>query len=469
MKRVFLPTWTGIVLLFFLLPTVDLFRTGSWYDGQRVGQVLVLMLGAIYLWRRRQDFICSFMHWDKRIILSGILFFVFGSASVTLSRQPFWGAVEFSLFFALSSFALSVGYVRQATSNLFDKFFFGTVYAISFALFFQFFVNYLTGVLTRGVINPVLFIHGFDNPRFLGQFCTMAMPLMAYLAISQSRWRSVALLLLTLCWTLAIASGTRGTWVSMAFAMTLSPLLFGRLGFRWLSCQLMATSVALLLFYFLFVFLPKILSLNTGNLPSDRITSSLSGRDSLWQQSVQMFALNPWVGQGPMHFADSPNYYGAHPHQLILQLLSEWGGICTGFLVFIFIIGVKKALINIEERIVLGKNSERHCCVFLALCAMLMQSMFDGVFVVPYTQLCFFLLLGWLMSTEDAVGRQPNPAGLKLGMAIFFSALFASLVVLSVAMGHGLKNGMRIEEPLKYLSPSYRPRFWLQGIIARDD
>lgn len=89
--------------------------------------------------------------------------------------------------------------------------------------------------------------------------------------------------------------------------------------------QLAALLGGLLLYWLVFKVLADHLGIEIANAASDRLTTSLSGRGPIWWQAWHMLVERPWLGFGPMHFADIPNSIAAHPHQAILQWTSEWG------------------------------------------------------------------------------------------------------------------------------------------------
>ena len=160
----------------------------------------------------------------------------------------------------------------------------------------------------------------------------------------------------------------------------------------------------LLLYWLLFTVLAGYSGLELSSGAGDRLTTSLSGRGPIWWQAWHMIVERPWLGFGPMHFADIPNVIAAHPHQAILQWASEWGvpsALCVIALVWRggwATLGVLR-----ERRLSMQRTDLLRLCLFAALVAALVQSMVDGVIVMPISQLWLALVVGWLLALHPRV------------------------------------------------------------------
>ncbi len=158
-------------------------------------------------------------------------------------------------------------------------------------------------------------LSGFSNKRFYGQFQTFTLPLLALPLLLSTTKRSARLWvfsLLSVWWLIAITGGTRGTWLGMGVAACVL-FLCGRSGKRWITWQLLAVLVGVTLYWLLFSVLAGYLGMEVSNAAGDRLTTTLSDRGPLWQQAWEMIRERPWLGFGPMHFADIHNPIAAHP------------------------------------------------------------------------------------------------------------------------------------------------------------
>jgi len=78
-----------------------------------------------------------------------------------------------------------------------------------------------------------------------------------------------------------------------------------------------------LLFYVMFHLVPDWLDL--APTLRDSLRTTLSGREKIWLWAWEMAIANPWLGVGPLHYSAVVNPIAAHPHQVVLQWLAEWG------------------------------------------------------------------------------------------------------------------------------------------------
>lgn len=437
----------------------------SWHDWQRTGEILLCAAAAMYLLASRAPL--PFDRTSRRVLsvvtLGGLL-------SSALSSQPVWGLTEVALMAGCLTLILAAGHLRRANGPGLDSaLVLGTTLICSLKLL-QFCTAYLLG-LARGdsTIDLWRLMDGFANLRFYGQFITLTLPLLALPMLHirlRQRIRIPAFFLLASWWMLAIVSGTRGTWLAMATAMLL--LTFTSIaGRRWATWQLLGALSGLGIFWLLFNILPGWLNLEVGNHPGSRMTTSMSLRDSLWLQAWQMIKADPWLGAGPMHFATSHNGNAVHPHQALLQWMSEWGipsAIGLTWLLWHATTGIWKKL-HRQSRPA-SPTDTLYVCLAASLLAGLVQSMVDGVIVMPYSQLWLCLLAGWLlaMHTPEATTTRASPMEQTVWHAGAVTAASLLLMVMTRDMPH-------LKEQQKEFRQTYgghlMPRFWNQGLIAQ--
>jgi len=455
----------------FILMTVSILAIFSGHDFQRFSQVIIILLAWL--------FYSLFFIFQLPKVFGGdvqlrVLFFLFlflllGFWSSLCSHQVVWSFVEFSLLVALCVVACFFCMVRKIEGKYADKWLCLFVVLLCGLKILQFSV--LVGsaiIIDATVLNTDQFISGFSNKRFYGQFQTFTLPLLALPLLFSNTNRPTAVCvfsLLSFWWLIAVTGGTRGTWLGMSVAACVL-FICGHSGRRWISWQLSAVVVGVTLYWLLFSVLTGYLGIEVSNFASDRLTTSLSGRGPIWQQAWDMIRERPWLGFGPMHFADIHNPIAAHPHQAILQWASEWGIPSTLLVMWLVGRGLWATFRLIRERSTSDDPTDLlRLCLFASLIGALTQSMVDGVIVMPYSQLWLSLVVGWLMALHVWKGEPAKPNAFIhwswMGISTA-SVLFLVYVV--------IRDVPHLDERNKLYQQQYgghfQPRFWVQGVIA---
>ncbi|NWB97846.1 O-antigen ligase family protein [Pseudomonas gingeri] len=449
------------------LMAVSISTAFSGHDWQRSVQAIILVVALIFI------ALCGFSNQvgkvtrSTRMAVAVILFL--GLCSSLGAHQPQWSLAELSLMAALCVTALAFSAVRATEGESADK---ALLLFIALLCVFKGAQFIIAGAeaLTSGsaALNTDHLITGFSNKRFYGQFQTFTLPLLALPLLLTTTKRSNQIWifsLLSLWWLIAITGGTRGTWLGMGVAASVL-FIAGQSGRRWITWQLPAIAVGLLFYWLLFSVLTGYLGIVVGNFAGDRLTTSLSGRGLIWQQAWDMIRERPWLGFGPMHFADIHNPVAAHPHQAILQWASEWGIPSTLLVMWLAGCGLWATFRLIRER---ASSSDPvdllRICLFASLVGALTQSMVDGVIVMPYSQLWLSLVVGWLMGIHAWKGEpaKPNAFIRWSWMGISTTAvLFLVYIVIRDVPHLDERNKLYQQQ----YGGSFQPRFWTQGVIA---
>ena len=478
-----------IAALCFVLPLWRFQITLFWHDSQRVGEILILGLAALGLTIYALRPSATFPSLPRKTFFVVLAIAVVGLLSAALSRQPIWALVEWGLFFALMGLAYAIALARRASPQWVDYGILGLICLICAALTSRDLATY-AGLIVRGdrALNVHDIFTGFSNPRFFGQFVSLTLPMLAVAVMSKDRLRryaAPAFVLLALWWLLAIACGTRGTWLGIGTAILIM-LWLGSNARRWVVVQALAVIIGLLLYWWLFTVIPKQWSTEVSGHAATRLTTSLSGREVIWQQAIDLMVSNPLLGNGPMHFADVINNNATHPHQSILQWAAEWGLPSA-----IALLGlITTAAIAVFRRIRAESASQSDTSmlrvgVAAALVASLTQSLVDGVLVMPYTQLWLAIVSGWCLGLHWGKDASPSrdfpatnqfpkgvslcpPSRLQKGLPI--ALLWASLGVLGYRVVSDLPhlNTRMVQFVFSGVSGHLQPRFWSQGIIGMD-
>ncbi|SEP95529.1 MULTISPECIES: O-antigen ligase family protein [Pseudomonas] len=461
--RVLLGALLGVV---FVLPTFN-FSSLSWHDWQRAGQIIIFILcafgllasnKAIYLSRFYSRFFCFFL--------------LIGLISSSFSQYRLWSLAEVSLLLGSIAIVFFIAWRCIGDGERFDFLIINFLMMLCLLKVLQFFVSYVSALSYGGGLSAEIILDGFSNIRFYGQFITLVIPVLAFkLLSSDDKLIRVGVFLLLSCiWLIAIASGTRGTWLGMGVAMLYMACL-SRLSRKWACIQFSSFVFSLGLYFLFFSLIPRLLGLSVSGSALDRMTTTLSARDVIWLQALEMVKNRPLLGYGPMHFASIYNDVAAHPHQLFLQIASEWGG---GALLIALITVIRFLLRNtatIKNGLLLNyKLQVLYVCLSASFIASLSQGMVDGVFVMPYSQIWFSIITGWMVGVyyrgnEQAEGAERLDGFIQVKIWKL-SFLLASLILVAIVF-----------RDLSYLNWQggggeinhwgyFKPRFWRQGIIA---
>ena len=455
----------------FLVAVVCLLTIGicapfSGHDLQRVVQIAIGVCAVLYglSVTRLEPLVDRFTCWGLALVL------VMGMVSSVLAHQPLWAFTEVALFFSCAAIAVAFALLRRHGGEPMDRVLILVVLLLCLIKTIQYlYAGALAFTSGARTLDPDLLLSGFSNKRFYGQFQTFTLPLLVLplLIPNISRaLRGAAFALLCVWWLIAISGGTRGTWLGMGAAGLLLALL-GPWGRRWMGWQLAAVAGGLLLYWLVFTVLADHLGIVLSSGAGDRLTTSLSGRGPIWWQAWHMLVERPWLGFGPMHFADIANEIAAHPHQSVLQWASEWGvpsALCVAVLAWRSgwaTLGVLRERALSAERVDLLR-----LCLFAALVGALVQSMVDGVIVMPISQVWLALTIGWLMALH-VWGASATVALPLVGWAWKVLSVLAVGLLIAIALRDVPHIAQAQQQYLSDHGNHLQPRFWAQGVIAR--
>lgn len=455
----------------FLVAVVCLLVVGicapfSGHDLQRGMQIAVGVCAVLYgLSVPRMERLL-----DRPTVVGLVLIVGLGLVSSMLAHQPLWAFAEVALFVSGGAVAVAFALLRRRGGELLDRYLIMLVVLLCLIKSIQYvYAGTLAFISAEHTLDPDLLLSGFSNKRFYGQFQTFTLPLLALPLLIPTLSRSLraaVFALLCVWWLIAIGGGTRGTWLGMGAAALVLALL-GPWGRRWLGWQLAAVIVGLLLYWLVFTAMADYLGIQVLNGASDRLTTSLSGRGPIWGQAWHMLVERPWLGFGPMHFADIANRTAAHPHQSILQWASEWGvpsALCVAVLAWR---GGWATFGLLRERTLCSEPADLlRMCLFAALVGALVQSMVDGVIVMPNSQVWLALVVGWLMALH--VWKTPATAELPWALGVWKTL---SVVAVGLLVFIAARDVPHIQQAQQQYLDSHanllQPRFWAQGVIAR--
>lgn len=430
----------------------------TWHDQQRIVQLVILFAASII-------FIPTLF--KRTTIHNGVLFiFVLGFISSFYAQWPLWALKEWAVFVGLASLAYSISFYGR--SLVVQNIFLYGLALIAGLNALQFAVAYLTAALgSIHIFNSDMLFNGFSNPRFLNQFQLIFLPIVAALIaankqLSTQYARHVFACLwcvLIIQWCLAFTLGGRGLW--LALIVTHLVLWFGFKRFRVLfKAQAVAALLGFLLFIVLFWVIPDLLGQSSWYRDSLRV--GLSARDVIWPMAWQQFLDHPWLGAGPVHFSTLVNPIAAHPHQVILQWLAEWGVIATLAAIYITIKGLWFGFKSVRT----AQASVVDAALWISISGSLILAQVDGVFVMPYTETWLAIIIGLALARWQRPVKLTNSGQITSRINIQrASMLFLTIIATGVIAYVLVQEAPFIGDINQQLPNSYAPRFWAHGFI----
>ncbi len=343
------------------------------------------------------------------------------AASVWQSDLRRYAALEAGLLFALGLLALSFA---DATFDRYVKWLLVVPVVASSVFGFIVAVRYSAALVTESTLLREHLFPGFSNYRFLNHVQTVTIPLLLAAMLmgptryALRRWALFALVL-EFCWL--FFSGGRATLLALSGATVLVWLFFGTRARAWTIWLLVAASLGAALYATMFQLVPAALDLGRDFFAGDFATRSQADvgtpRKYLWGLALDYIRESTLVGIGPMHYAARVNTEAAHPHNFYLQLAAEWGVPFALLLVGLAIAGLKRLISATKSA---GDEEEQALGISLvgACCAIAIDAMFSGNFVMPMSQLWIAFAAGlsiaytrrWLPSKGRSVHIRPAVA-----------------------------------------------------------
>lgn len=177
---------------------------------------------------------------------------------------------------------------------------------------------------------------------------------------------------------------------------------------------------------------------------------SSSGRVDLWVNALQCWSQHPIIGCGFYQLEQFPNL-SAHPHNILIQVLTETGLIGFGFLVLI--------MFKIAKSI--SWNLKQNYFVIAALLAVSIDLSLSGIHVYPITQMALLWLSVFLLKNPEFTRVRyfnQEPAIISRSqklLSIVIYCLIAGWFIYIITQALNSFDG----------TPMTPPRFWLYGYL----
>lgn len=444
--------WFFVLLMLFAFTALCNIYIYDWHDQQRLGQLLLIIGSLPFLLFLRQ-----------KALPAGVLaaigtVFLLGLCSSLQSELPIWALKEWGRYLGLVLlFVLLGGLLHEERAQYLVLSCLSAVGAVQALEFIALYLSAFASGLR--VLDASILFSGFSNPRFFGQFQVLLLPILAVWAEHLRRDKKSALMfvvgmLMVVHWCIAFMLGGRGVWLSVFLANAILLVVF-RKYWRVVFWQVLAAFIGVCLFGLLFRLVPDWLGFSP--IIYDGLRADLSLRDVIWRHAWEMAISNPWLGVGPMHFSAEYNAVAAHPHQVILQWLSEWGLPATALAIWVGVLGMVKGVHVLRSDSSTGMDAG----IWTALMGALVLAQVDGVFVMPYTETWLAILAGIAYSRWGGGKSAGKTLYYSLSVVVVPVVLILGQVIVSEAPGLP-----QIER--NYLDSKqiiWVPRFWTQGWI----
>ena len=467
----------GMLLLTTLFLTlanqlVLLSELPNWYDQQRF-LALLLLATALLFYGIRPLYPSAAL--STGLLLGALLL------SIT-SPLPGWALAETAVLMGLVILAAwlskTLRIIQQQRPNfvLYSMIIYGMLISLPPL------TQYLFTLGNRSDFHLSSLFNGFSNHRFFSQVQSVLIPLMALPAIAlseDSRWRRLGNVVACLLWLLAFAAGTRAFYVAIATGAVFAWISCGSTGRAWCRWQCRFALFGWLGYTLLFLGLPEMMGIRIGtdNVRLHTLDGALdsSGRLALWQSALQQILHHPFTGIGPMHLAARPDpastdpIIATHPHNTVIQLLTEWGLPMGGMLLGILCLAALRFWRQCCRHTV-HCNAKEARILLITLFIAAIYSLFDGSIVTPYTQILLTVTIAWAWSLMSArknlqvaemtyLSRMPWVL-IRLGslMASFYLAWLALSAYTALT-----PHVMQYRDT--YGEQALHPRFWSQGMI----
>lgn len=465
------------------------------YDISRILELILLLLVALVLFLSKQqtDAIVSVLRTTpKSIRYLLLLVFCSGLCSSLLAHVTKMALLEVSLYILLFCFSLVIAAQRVQWGILTDRTLITLISCFTVFYLVYFFYFYLH-VLFFSADHTLAQFPGFVNLRFFAEFQIWTLPILAIPACYKTKplrlYHIAAFMLLALWWSLAIVNGSKGLWLACLFAAVVVAALFKKNAGRFLLVQLAAVLVGALLTGLLFIGAPKIInaheaihthaalplittSVNTPSMLSNNVTPvdiTYHARTMLWQQSLTLIKAHPFMGVGPMHYAYYFNNYGAHPHNALLLIASEWGLPVAIVVLFIILWGGYSWLKFFRTQSLVNYDSidsiVAPALTFAAVAGLLYMQV-GGAIVTPLSQVMLAIIWGWALGYYQSRTQQfMHKTSTMMHSLLILILLGCCWIIVSTVypLLHNLSQ-QEIEWYLRHQPQAiFEPRFWMQG------
>jgi O-antigen ligase len=462
-------SWLVMALFLFMVPLLVIWPIGlthSPYDEKRLLVVTLLALIAVLFVAVRPlrlSWLSQLATLPRAVVLTSSAVLLLGVISATQARLPVAALTEPALWVVLFSAMTAVAALRSRLGSHFDTAMTGMVAFILF-VYLMMVCGYVAQIVI-GMRDPdfrTLFVN-FSHLRFFNDFQSWTLPLamLPILYAEQRGWTLLKWLFAVAAanwWLLLFLTGGRGVFLAVITSALFVALLFkGRIA-HWLKWYGLAAAGGVVLYLMITQLAPAVVTLSR---------SSLSGREELWRLALSMVAEHPLLGVGPMHYACVDPALAGHPHNAVLQIAAEWGLpaalLLSGLLLWLFY----RAIVQTRRSSPVSGTADVAPILLASLFSATVLAQFAGMIVMPINHITIVVMGGWLWGLLVLAHAEQSPWRLPHTVWLLITAASIALLmnVISPVWRDAISGTMTIADP----SYVYKPRFWTDGEICRDD
>lgn len=372
---------TAILTLFFILVfgAYPLSWSGFPYDEWRLMQIVLLALLPILLLFQRVNHPHQNQAYRPPLIL-----FITNTVSII---YVFFVAQSLNLLTMLCIYSLLLSLLYQFSFFLKQIFATDSKFLLSLSL-----TPFLTAVwlpietillqIQSDIAEPKAWLGGFLNPR---QYDDVTLPLIClFFGLTLSKkWQYLRIFLASIILWGCINNGARGIFFSFFLGMIITSFIQRK--WRW-SLQIIS-SICLAALW------------STLDNANSIIRYTSSGRVEIWSNALQIWQHNFWLGR--LEQGDYINVL--HPHNLVLQLLADYGLI--GIIVLLSAVVILSPIW--QSRFYLSPVA------LMGTIAIICNGLLSGSMVYPHSQIANIVFLAWALSQTNPKLPYPTPTFLK--------------------------------------------------------
>lgn len=434
--------------------------SASAHNAARLAQIPLFLLATLFL------LVGERARWLRANTIKVGVLGLLALISALHAHQPAAAFREFALVFSLVFLTLAIGTLQKEIGS--EKLLLAIV--SSWLVYEAFFLMaWSASALNGGVGNFWLMVPGFDNPRFLNHAQTPALPLLIGVASDSShsvKLRRLGWVAATLSIALLIGLASRASSIALVLSAVAVALLFRRQGAIYLKCALIALVAALVFYFCVFYALPLQLDaavMTTQHTANDMVSDH--SRLFLWKIAFEQWLSSPWLGVGPMHFADYVNLRGAHPHNIYVQTLAEYGLPASLLLAYWLLRSLWQGIR--QRQLAENGPSGLDVAAVAAVLALAIDGCFSGNFVMPVSQVWICIAIALFASGPTAAtatvaaAQQEKPLACRLVLSALL--IVQLLCAYPSIREYAMERPTLGQRPASPASEPNNPRFWLDG------
>ena len=312
-----------------------------------------------------------------------ILLFIALFTMLMAETEPMFARIATMIWLIHGLFFVSVAYLANYLSGRNKNHFFYALFGASsvYVILVAFYVSLVPNPLNYEWVNN---IPGYTNVRHTGYFIgpTLGAAIAYYANVREQKKRILCAATIALLACFGFWSGSRALFFSFIVTLMICVVIFPKMR---RGRNLLEIAIILVLAACISLFVPiynpsfgifhRLATTDYSNLDT-----ASSGRLAIWNYTLPYIFEHPWFGYGADQYryaVEHPSMQINHPHNLILQLLFQWGVIGAAcFMSLLMALWVWSVKLTMQ----IGQNAAPAFVIFSTI---LTYSMIDGTLNYP--------------------------------------------------------------------------------------